>query len=105
MLIPFAAETGEHNDNNAARVHADGAPAFWLVPWSHQRIFEKCFVEISKIQPVLFQVGEALRLVPNDFHDLIVVIIWTIIKYFVYTKCVEERALRCLLPLNRPRWL
>jgi hypothetical protein len=27
-------------------------------------------MEISEIQPVLFEVGEALRLVPNDIHDL-----------------------------------
>src|SRR5579863_7743714 len=71
----FTAETGEHNHNDAARIHADGTPAFWLVPCHHESIFKKCFVEVGKIQPVLFQVGAALRLVPNDFHNLIVVTI------------------------------
>jgi hypothetical protein len=66
----LAAETGEHNHDNASRIHADSAPALGRIPRNYECIFEKCFVEVSKIQPVLFQVGEALRLVPNDFYDL-----------------------------------
>ena len=36
---------------------------------TNQSAFEKGLIEIGEIQPVLVQVGETLRLVPEDFHD------------------------------------
>jgi hypothetical protein len=45
-----------------------------------QRIVEKRFVQIGEVQPMLFEVGEALRLVPYDLHDLFVATVYAVVK-------------------------
>jgi hypothetical protein len=39
---------------------------------NNQGIVEKRFVQVGEIQPMLFKVGDALRFIPNDFHNLFV---------------------------------
>ena len=50
-----------------------------------QCVVEKRFIQISEIQPVLVEIGEALRFVPNDFHDYRVSTICSAVNYIVDT--------------------
>jgi hypothetical protein len=64
----FAAEPREHDDDNAADADANRDPALALVVRRNgQGVVKKRFIQISEIQPVLVEVGETLRFVPNDF--------------------------------------
>ena len=80
MLTP-SRPSRVYNNDNAADVDTDSDPTFaGVVGRNDQSIVKKRFMEISEIQPVLFEVGETLRLVPNDFHDLFVATIYYDVK-------------------------
>ena len=63
---------GEYDHNDSPDVDADRDPALAGVTGRNdQRIVRKHVVQISEVQPVLCEIGEAFRLVPNDFMILL----------------------------------
>src|SRR4051795_11554823 len=85
MALPFAAvrwphaddtdslkpQASKHHDDNTANVHANCDPAFASAVRSNdQRVVKECLVEIGEIQPVLGEVGQPFRFVPDDIHRL-----------------------------------
>jgi hypothetical protein len=66
----FCTQDDKHYGNYAADIFADAAPAL-VVGRQKQRFFEESFVEISEIQMMLFEIGETLRFIPKDLHEII----------------------------------
>ena len=66
----LAPQPGEYDDDNTTDAYADRDPALALVRRDHQRAVEKRLVQIDEIQPVLVEIGETLRFIPDDFHRL-----------------------------------
>jgi hypothetical protein len=68
----FTPEPCEYDNDGAADVDADRDPALaGVVGRKDKRRIEKRFIEIGEIQPVFFEVGQALRFVPNNFHSVL----------------------------------
>ena len=77
----LTSKPGEYNNDDSSDVDADRDPALARVMGRNdQRIVKKRLIQIGEIQPVLFEVGAALRFVPNDLHDLFVVTICVAVK-------------------------
>jgi len=81
MLTPSRPSPANTTTMTPPDVDADRNPALaGLMGRKDKGGIEKRFIQIGEIQLVLFEVGEALRFVPSDFHDLFVATIYYRIK-------------------------
>jgi hypothetical protein len=75
----------------------------FVVRRGDQRVVEERLVQISKIQPVLLEVSEALGFVPNNFHEAICSYVLVACQNFVATKKLRP-ALGGELAARDPVW-
>lgn len=81
MLTPSRPSRANTTNDDSPDVDADRDPARARIKGRNdQRIVKKRLIQISEIQPVFFEVGAALRFVPNDLHDLFVATICFAVK-------------------------